>query len=82
MTLTVVNPHVSEARETEIAIRGASLASVKATTISAPDIHAHNTFDRPREVQPREDKTGTAQGGVLVHKFPPASVTRVSVTLA
>jgi alpha-L-arabinofuranosidase len=81
LTLTVVNPHVTEARETEVAIRGASIASVRATTISAPDIHAHNTFERPNDVQPKEEKTGAAQGGVLVHRFPAASVTRLSVTL-
>jgi alpha-N-arabinofuranosidase len=81
LTLTVVNPHVSEPRETEIAVRGAAIAAARATTLTAPDIHAHNTFDRPRDVQPREDKTGAAQGGVLVHRFPPASVTRVSLTL-
>jgi alpha-L-arabinofuranosidase len=82
LTLTVVNPHVTEARETEIAIRGASIASARATTISAPDIHAHNTFERPNEVQPKEERTGAAQGGVLVYRFPAASVTRLSVTLA
>jgi alpha-L-arabinofuranosidase len=82
LTLTVVNPHVTEARETEVAIRGASIASARATTISAPDIHAHNTFERPNEVQPKEERTGAAQGGVLVYRFPAASVTRLSVTLA
>jgi alpha-N-arabinofuranosidase len=82
LTLTVVNPHVGEARETEIAIRGASASSVRATTITAPDIHAHNTFDRPREVQPREDKAGAAQSGVLVHRFPPASVTRLTIAVS
>jgi alpha-N-arabinofuranosidase len=82
LTLTVVNPHVTEARETDVAIRGASIASVRATTISAPDIHAHNTFERPSDVQPREEKAGAAQGGVLVHRFPAASVTRVTILLA
>jgi alpha-L-arabinofuranosidase len=81
LTLTVVNPHVTEACETEVAIRGASIASVRATTISAPDIHAHNTFERPSDVQPREEKAGAAQGGVLVHRFPAASVTRVTILL-
>jgi alpha-L-arabinofuranosidase len=80
LTLTVVNPHVSEPREAEIAIRGASPASARAVTISVTAIHAHNTFERPREVQPREDKT-SAQNGLLVHRFLPASVTRLTIQL-
>jgi alpha-N-arabinofuranosidase len=84
LTLTVVNPHVAEAREAEIVVRGASPASApaRATVIAAPDIHAHNTFDRPREVQARDDRVAAPQGGVLVHRFPPASITRLTVGLA
>jgi alpha-N-arabinofuranosidase len=81
VTLTVVNPHVTEPRDAEIVMRGASAASARATTISAMDIHAHNTFDRPREVQPREDRVASPQGGILVHRFAPASVTRLSVSV-
>jgi alpha-N-arabinofuranosidase len=92
LTLTVVNPHISEPRETEIAIRGAAPASVRVTTIAADDIHAHNTFDRPDVVTAREQAAGAApggsgsssgssSGGVLTHRFPPASVTRLTVSL-
>jgi alpha-N-arabinofuranosidase len=78
VTLTVVNPHVSEPRETEIAVRGISPASARATTISAADIHAHNTFDRPNEVVPKEGRVEAPKGGVLTYRFPPASVTRLT----
>ena len=82
LTLTVVNPHATDARETEIDIRGASPAGVKATTIAAGQLAAHNTFDQPRAVEPRETTAGPIAGGTFVHRFPPASVTRLTIALA
>jgi alpha-N-arabinofuranosidase len=81
LTLTVVNPHVSDARDTEIAIRGAAPAGVRATTIAAGQLAAHNTFEQPRAVEPRETSAGPIAGGTFVHRFPPASVTRLTITL-
>lgn len=82
LTLTVVNPHVGEARETEIAVRGAAIRGGSATTLTADDIHAHNTFDQPRAVAPKEGTIAAARGGLLTHRFAPASVTRLSLDLA
>ncbi len=81
LTLTVVNPHVSEAAAAEIGIRGAAPAGAKATTISAADIHAHNTFERPDAVKPRDDRIDAARSGVIAYSFPPASVTRLTVDI-
>lgn len=50
LTLTVVNPHATNACETEIAIRGAAPGAVRATTIAASELAAHNTFDQPHSV--------------------------------
>ncbi|MGE5645093.1 MAG: alpha-N-arabinofuranosidase [Acidobacteriota bacterium] len=77
LVLTVVNPHVTEARTAEIAIRGAEIREARARTISAPDIHAHNTFQNPRAVEARE---GEALRGGL-YTFPPASITRLDLFL-
>ncbi len=77
LVLTVVNPHASEARETEIAVRGAEVRSARARTLTAADIHAHNSFAQPRALEPVD---GAARVGV--HRFPPASVTRLVCTLA
>jgi alpha-L-arabinofuranosidase len=82
MTLTVVNPHVSEPREAEIIVRGATPGGAKAVALTATDIHAHNTFEQPKTVQPREEKVGAVRNGILVHRFPPASVTRLTIALA
>jgi alpha-L-arabinofuranosidase len=82
LTVTVVNTHVAEPREAEIVVRGASPATVRATRIAAEDIHAHNTFARPDAVRP-VDVPVTAPGkGVIVHTFPAASVTRLTIDLA
>jgi alpha-L-arabinofuranosidase len=80
LTLTVVNPHVSEARETEVGMRGASIKSGSATTLANSDIHAHNTFEQREVVQP-QTKSVTMQGGKLTYTFPAASVTKLSLTL-
>lgn len=81
LTLTAVNPDVSQPRETEIVLRGASAASAKAWLLAESDIHAHNTLDQPDQV-----KTRTAavklQAGTLRFTFPPASVAKIEVQLS
>jgi alpha-N-arabinofuranosidase len=81
LTLTVVNPDVGESRETEIAVRGASFKSGSATTLTHSDIHAHNTFDQ-REVVVPQTKSVEVSGRALAYTFPPASVTKLALTLA
>ena len=80
VVLTVVNPHASEGREAEIVIRDAAAKTGKASILTASDIHAHNSFDNPRVVEPREE-TLRQSGRTLVHRFPPASVTRLVLEL-
>ena len=82
VTLTVVNPHLHDALTTEIAIGGASIASVRGTVLTQPDIHAHNDFDHPNAVQPAPAKTVNPTAGRLTHTFPAASVTALTLTLA
>jgi alpha-N-arabinofuranosidase len=81
LTLTVVNPHATEIRETEIAVRGAKVISGQATTLTSNDIHAHNSFDNPRALAPSNANI-QMQSGVVVHRFPAASVTRLQLALA
>ncbi len=80
LILTVVNPHVSEARETEIGVRGAAIRSGTVTTLTNSDIHAHNTFEQRNVVTPQEKQL--ASGGRSVNMtLPPASVTKLAITL-
>jgi alpha-N-arabinofuranosidase len=81
LTLTVANLDPKEERETEIAIRGASVKEVRVKTLAPGDIQAVNTFADPRRVEPREVSAPPARGGVLVHHFPAASVTLLQITL-
>ena len=80
LTLTVTNPHLSEPRETEIAVRGAGVSTARAQVLAMPDVHAHNTFENPRAVQPRTEQVAITSGAVTF-TFPPASVTRVQLAL-
>jgi alpha-L-arabinofuranosidase len=80
LILTVVNPHVSEARETEIGVRGAAIRAGTITTLTNSDLHAHNTFDHRNVVAPQEKDLGVSGRSVTI-TFPPASVTKLTVTL-
>jgi alpha-L-arabinofuranosidase len=80
LVLTVVNPHVSATRETRIGVRGASLKSGSATTVTNSDIHAHNTFAERNTVSP-QIKALDFRGAVLSYSFPPASATKLTLSL-
>jgi len=80
LTLTVVNPHATAPRECAIAVNGARVGTVAVITLSSTDLRAHNSFAQPNALAPRS-QTATARGKELVHTFPPASVTRLQVTL-
>jgi alpha-L-arabinofuranosidase len=81
LTLTVVNPDATTAREAEIVIRGADGKSATVTMLADKHIHAHNTFGTPDAVRPRT-QTIAADGRGYRIVFPPASVSAVTVTLA
>src|ERR1051325_2923032 len=80
LVVTVVNPHVTQAREAEIGIRGASVKSGSVTTLSHTDIHAHNSFDQQEVVKP-QTKSLDIKGPVRF-TFPAASVCKLTLSLA
>ncbi len=82
LTLTVVNPHIDRPMTTEVAVRGASIASATGTVLASHDIHDHNDFANPNVVTAEPATLGTPSGGRLMHTFPPASVTALQITLA
>jgi alpha-N-arabinofuranosidase len=81
LTITVVNPHVSDPRETEIIVRGGMVKAGTATVLTNPDIHARNTFDQKQVVAP-EIKSLEIARPTLNYTFPPASVTKLALTLS
>jgi alpha-N-arabinofuranosidase len=80
ITLTVTNPHLSEPRETQIAVRGARAVSAQARVLRSADVHAHNTFANPHAVEPRNEQV-TVTAGAISFRFAPASVTRLQIAL-
>jgi len=80
LVLTVVNPHVTESRETTVDLRGARISSASAMILTSSNIHAHNTFDRPAALEPFS-RAIDLKGPGLTFTFPPASVTRLSLNL-
>ncbi len=80
LVLTVVNPHVSEPRLTEITIRDAAGKSGAVTTLISPDNRAHNTFAQPNTIVPRTSNIDV-KGSALVHEFSPASVSALQIEL-
>jgi alpha-N-arabinofuranosidase len=74
LTVTVTNPSIDQTREAGINLRGATVGSAKATVLSAADVHAHNSFDNPRAVEPRTEES-------MPRQFAPASVTKIEIQL-
>src|SRR5438045_7617963 len=54
LTVTVVNPHATVARECTIDVKGAKVADGRATVLASADLRAHNTFDRPEALAPSD----------------------------
>ena len=80
LTLTVTNPSMDQPREAEILIHGGTARAVAGVTLAASDPHAHNSFADPRAVEPKAVAV-TLKGTSVVHQFPPASVTKLTITL-
>ncbi len=82
VTLTAVNPDAVNGRETEINIGGAKIVSAEARVLSSTNIRAKNSFENPNGLVPRNENVSVPAGGKLVYKFAPASVTRLTLTVA
>ena len=82
MTVTVVNPHLDQPVTAEINVGGATILVATGQVLTGPDIHAHNDFAHRDAVKAVAAKVGAPAGARLVHTFPPASLTALTVTLA
>lgn len=78
--LTVVNPRVDMPVEAKIMLRGGEAKSASVSVLTHDDIHAHNTFELPEAVSPKEESLSIS-GADLHHTFPAASVTALSISL-
>jgi alpha-N-arabinofuranosidase len=80
IVLTAVNPSVKDAVEAQIAIRGARVSSGTATVLTAPDLHARNTFEQPQAIAPTTAKV-QIKDGAPIFSFPQASVVKLNLQL-
>ncbi|RRA47175.1 alpha-N-arabinofuranosidase [Acidipila sp. EB88] len=82
LTLTVVNPHLTDALDTQILLRGGATASAATAQVlgGGADVHTHNTFAEPNNVQTRTAEVKVS-GSTLSFVFPPSSVVKLSVQL-
>jgi alpha-N-arabinofuranosidase len=80
LVITAVNPNVKDPVETQVAIRGARIKSGSAMVLTAPDIHARNTFEQRQAVMPKSEQVDVS-GGSTVFRFPQASVTKLKLQL-
>ena len=80
LIVTIVNPHVTEARQAVLRVRGASVKEGTKTTLTSSDIHAYNSFDQTPAVVPQS--TRVEETGRSIHTaLPAASVTKLALIL-
>ena len=80
LTLTLTNPHATDALDVAVALHGGKAKSIRATTLAHRDLHAHNTFEQPHTVEPTTTEVRTGADG-LVHRLLPGSVTQLRIAL-
>ncbi len=80
VTLTVINPDLVNPKESQISLRGANVKSASGIVLAASDMHAHNTFEQPKAVQPSKLNV-TATSDMLNVSFPSASVAKLEILL-
>lgn len=74
LTLSVVNTHAQRPVEAGITLQGGRFTELSVSELTHKDIHAHNTFDAPQTLKPRNSLLGL-NGTQWHHTFSPASVT-------
>ncbi len=80
LTLSVVNPHVSEPAEAILTLRDGRAQGATVSVLAAGDIHACNTYDAPHAVAPTQ-ATLELSGSEWHYTFAPASVTVLRIRL-
>ncbi len=79
LTVSVTNAHARLPVEVEMEVRGAQVRELTRLTLTADDIHSHNTFEAPGVVAPtRQALTKIEESR---YTFPPASVTTMTFRL-
>ena len=80
VTLTMVNPNLKGASDTQIGLHGGGVKSAVGTVLASSDMHAHNTFEQPDNVKsgPLAVRVGTEMLNVTI---PAGSVSKIEILL-
>jgi alpha-N-arabinofuranosidase len=74
VSLSLVNSDPKQSKPIRCQISGAALKSVSGRVITAQEMTAHNTFDKPDAVQPAAFDDARLEGANLLVTLPPKSV--------
>ncbi|MFC4386341.1 alpha-N-arabinofuranosidase [Gracilibacillus marinus] len=77
--ITLCNLDKGEASDLMLDLRGQDLSNVTARIITADELDAHNTFDKPDNVKPEEYNQFQISGSELTLQLPAKSVVSISV---
>jgi alpha-L-arabinofuranosidase len=80
VTLTLINPNLHDPMEIEILLRGGAARTASGVVLTASDMRAHNTFQNPQVVVPR-DLPALVDGPSVKVTAPAMAVVKLSVTL-
>jgi alpha-L-arabinofuranosidase len=72
--ITLANLDPNRARTIQAAVRGQNVSRVSGRILTADDMRAHNTFERPNTVQPAQFTGARLSGGNLTIQLPAKSV--------
>ncbi len=81
LCVTAVNSHPTEPVELDLEVSGARFGAAEVVTLSAEDMHAHNTFEQPNVVHLSTPMQVSGQNGRLRVPMPAGSLVRVLARL-
>jgi alpha-L-arabinofuranosidase len=77
--ISLCNLNPKEAAEVECDLRGTDLKSVTGTVLTADKMNAHNTFENPDRVAPKDFNGASIAEGKLITKLPAMSVVTLEI---
>ncbi|MFK7984210.1 MAG: alpha-N-arabinofuranosidase [Saprospiraceae bacterium] len=72
--ISLVNIDAKASQEIQIALRGMDAKTVQGRLLTADKIQAHNTFDKPETIQPKNFKGATLEEETVSIVLPPFSI--------
>jgi alpha-N-arabinofuranosidase len=79
LLITLANPCLDKPQTVVLTLDAFRPKTVSGEILQAADVRAHNTFDKPRQIEPKAFSGARISGSTVTLTLPPASV--VAVTL-